>query len=333
MPPRSPDARALIRGGSRTFHAASLVLPRRVREPARELYAFCRLADDAVDAGGGAHEAVAMLHGRLDALYAGRPDPADEGFAQVVGRFAIPRALPDALIDGFAWDAQGRRYADVHELHAYGARVAGSVGAMMALVMGTRSREALARACDLGIAMQLSNIARDVGDDARQGRLYLPLDWLREEGIDPDDWLSAPRHSPAIARVVLRVLADAELLYRRACAGIAHLPADCRPGIGVASCLYREIGREVARRGGDAVAGRAVVSPMRKSRAALGALAALASLRRSDPCPPLPAARFLVEAAAHESRPAAARGMAASLARTLDLFLELERREEARRTA
>jgi phytoene synthase len=248
MPTPSPDAARLLRGGSRTFHAASLVLPRAVRAPARE-------------AADGAHDAVAALHRRLDAVYAGAPDAADLGFADVVMRFAIPRDLPASLIEGFAWDAQGRRYDDLHDLHAYATRVAGSVGAMMAIVMGTRSREALARACDLGIAMQLSNIARDVGEDARNRRVYLPLAWLRDEGIDADEWLAQPRHSPALARVVMRVLDEASRLYRSAGAGIAHLPAGCRAGIGLAARLYEEIGREVARRGGDSVASRAVVSP------------------------------------------------------------------------
>ena len=336
MPPHSPDARALIRGGSRTFHAASLMLPRRIREPARELYAFCRLADDAVDGGDDAGAAVAMLNARLDALYAGRPDPADARFAEVVERHAIPRALPAALIEGFAWDAQGRRYDTLHALHDYAARVAGAVGAMMALVMGTASREALARACDLGIAMQLSNVARDVGEDARRGRLYLPLDWMRAEGIDPEAFLRDPCHTPALARIVLRLLDDASRLYASARGGIAHLPADCRPGIGVASRLYEEIGREVARRGGNAIAGRAVVSPTRKTWAAAGSLASVAVARRSSGVAVSPAARFLVDAAARDALPLRSAAQAAAhvtsrLAWTLDLFMELERREEARR--
>ncbi|MFO1415232.1 MAG: phytoene/squalene synthase family protein [Burkholderiales bacterium] len=332
MPTPSPDAARLLRGGSRTFHAASLVLPRAVREPARELYAFCRLADDAVDGAEGAHDAVATLHRRLDSIYAGTPDAADAGFAAVVTQYAIPRDLPASLIEGFAWDAQGRRYHDLHDLHAYATRVAGSVGAMMALVMGSRSREALARACDLGIAMQLSNIARDVGEDARNRRVYLPLAWLRAEGIDPDEWLARPHHSPALARVVLRVLDEAARLYRSAGAGIAHLPAGCRAGIGLAARLYEEIGREVARRGGDSVASRAVVSPLRKSWVMADTLVRLTALRLPPPTPAVPAAHYLVDAAAQDHPPAqeSARGFAARVAWTLDLFVEVERRQHAR---
>jgi phytoene synthase len=213
MPSLTPDAlavtsaaadlaacRELLRNGSRTFLAASLLLPRAVHEPACALYAFCRLADDAVDgadASGDTTSAVQRLRERLALAYAGTPRPlaADRALADVVARFAIPRALPEALIEGFEWDATGRRYDTLQELSDYAARVAGSVGAMMSLVMGVRSAEAVARACDLGVAMQLSNIARDVGEDARMGRLYLPRQWLREAGIDADAWLAQPVYS------------------------------------------------------------------------------------------------------------------------------------------
>ena len=107
-----------------------------------------------------------------------RPAPgrarADRALAAVVAQHAIPRALPEFLIEGLAWDVEGRRYETLDELLAYAARVAAAVGAMMSLLMGVREPAALARACDLGVAMQLSNIARDVGEDARMGRLYLP---------------------------------------------------------------------------------------------------------------------------------------------------------------
>ena len=96
----------------------------------------------------------------------------------------MPRILPDALLEGLAWDAMGRRYATLSDLRAYSARVASAVGAMMCVLMRVRDRDALARACDLGVAMQLTNIARDVGEDAREGRLYLPTDWLAGAGVD-----------------------------------------------------------------------------------------------------------------------------------------------------
>ena len=164
------------------------------RAPACALYAFCRLADAAIDDGTRDEAALARLQARLDHIYAGTPfdHPADRAMVHIAKVYGMPRELPEALIDGFRWDIEGRRYDSIEDLYDYCARVAGSVGAMMAVLMGVRDPTVLARACDLGTAMQLTNIARDVGEDARAGRLYLPEDWLREEGLDPDAWLRAP---------------------------------------------------------------------------------------------------------------------------------------------
>jgi 15-cis-phytoene synthase len=256
--------RALLRGGSKSFDAAAKLLPRAVRDPAIALYAFCREADDAIDDG---TANLDWLRERLALAYAGRPlaVPADRAFARVVQRFAIPRILPEALLEGFAWDAEGRRYQTLADLRDYAVRVAGTVGAMMAVLMGVRDRVRLAAAINLGVAMQLSNIARDVGEDACNGRIYLPLDWLSETGIDPDRFLQRPRHGPALGSVVSRLLHAADEHYRHAAAGITRLPITCRLGIGAARLLYAEIGLEVARRGMDSVSGRAVVSGRRKA--------------------------------------------------------------------
>jgi 15-cis-phytoene synthase len=172
--------REAIRHGSLSFHAASRLLPARVRDPALALYAFCRLADDAVDLHEEKPAAVLRLRDRLDLIYRGTPRnaPADRAFAAVIETHDMPRALPEALLEGLAWDATGRRYETLSELFDYSARVAAAVGAMMCVLMGVRDANALARACDLGVAMQLTNIARDVGEDARARRMYLPLAWL-----------------------------------------------------------------------------------------------------------------------------------------------------------
>ena len=292
--------RSMLRGGSRSFFAASLVLPKGVREPATGLYAFCRMADDAIDHGANRELALEELRERLDRIYSGDPSsiPADRAFADAVSRFAIPQAYPAALLEGFEWDSSNRRYATLSELKAYGVRVAGTVGAMMAMVMRVRSPELLARACDLGVAMQLTNIARDVGEDARAGRIYLPLDWMREVRIDPDAWLLRPVFNDALAGVIARVLAAADELYFRADVGIANLPSTCRPGMYAARLLYAEIGHELTRRGLDSVNARAVVSWQRKVR--ILADAALAATRgaRSANSEPLEEARFLIEATA-----------------------------------
>jgi 15-cis-phytoene synthase len=296
--------RAALREGSYTFFAASLLLPRAVREPASALYAFCRLADDAVDdeQGGTAsrHAAVARLRDRLDAAYDGRCQPvaADRALAAVLAHFGIPRALPEALLEGFEWDAAGRRYETIEDLYDYAARVAATVGAMMAMLMGVRSVDGLARACDLGVAMQLSNIARDVGEDARMGRIYLPLQWLREAGVDPDVWLEKPVFNSAIGSVVKRLLQAADVLYKRVDAGVAELPLACRPGINAARFLYAEIGNEVARRGMDSTSQRAVVPRSRKAWVLVRVLVRTGFLSVGEVTPVLPANRFLVEAVA-----------------------------------
>ena len=119
-----------IRHGSRSFHAASKLLPRRLRDPALALYAFCRLADDAVDLQADKAPAVIRLHERLDKAYAGRPEngPADRADAAILEEFDMPRALPEALLEGLAWDAMERRYQTLSELRDYSARVASAVG-------------------------------------------------------------------------------------------------------------------------------------------------------------------------------------------------------------
>lgn len=316
-----------------------MLLPRSVREPASALYAFCRLADDAVDGGdadaptGERTDPVGQLRERLRLAYAGTPrdEPADRALAVVVARHRIPSALFESLLEGFAWDLQGRRYETLEALHDYAARVAGSVGAMMALLMGARTPAALARACDLGVAMQLSNIARDVGEDARMGRLYLPRAWMRDAGIAPDAWLAKPVFSTALGTVVQRVLDEADRLYARVGAGVACLPLACRPGINAARFIYAEIGREVARRGLDSVSARARVSAPRKVALAIRALAQVAPSGAARAMPPLPANRHLVDAAASTHPEAgAARSVAERLVWTLELFARLERRDRVR---
>jgi len=305
MSPSSSEAadvaacKDLLRRGSKSFAAASLLLPPRVRDPAAAVYAFCRVADDAVDEGGGdGLAAVAVLRQRLARACAGRPDdgPVDRALARVVEQHAVPRVFLEALLEGFAWDVEGRRYETVSELNAYAARVAGAVGAVMAALMGARSAEALARACDLGVAMQLTNVARDVGEDAGRGRLYLPAAWLREEGIDPAAWLERPAFDARLGRVVARLLAAADGLYARADAGIAMLPRDCRAAIRAARLIYADIGRVVAERGFDSVSGRAVVPARRKLWLLLRALLAPTPAAEGGDAPPLAETRFLVEA-------------------------------------
>lgn len=330
--------RVLLKGGSRSFHAASKLLPESVHGPAGAIYAFCRLADDEIDnaidndslMGPSPHTdpqaALARLRHRLDSAYAGAPlaISVDRAFADVVRRHAIPRALPEALLEGFAWDAAGRTYETLEDVLAYGARVAGAVGAMMTVLMGKRAPETVSRACDLGVAMQLSNIARDVGEDARAGRLYLPRTWLREEGVDPELWLADPVFTPQIGRVVARLLAVADILYVRADAGIGQLPLVCRPGIGAARLLYAEIGRQVLRHGGDSVSRRAVVSGRRKLALLGHSLFDALFPATINSAPPLPETRFLVEAVLMATP---RRVDLSGMGRLLDLIAKLQARD------
>ena len=331
--------RALLADGSRTFQAASWLLPRDVRDSATALYAFCRTADDAVDGSDDPGAAVATLRERIDRIYGDGPldTPVDRAMRRVVRRHGVAPPLLEALIEGFEWDAQGRRYDTLADVHAYAVRVAGTVGAMMALLMGVRNAGAMARACDLGVAMQLSNIARDVGEDAQRGRLYLPLTWLREVGIDPHAWLGQPRFDPALAIVLQRLLAEADRLYARVDAGVSALPWSCRPGIHAARHLYRQIGHQVARGGYNSVDRRAVVGGGRKALWLLRALTEWPARRPLQPDAPLAAAQFLLDALASH---AAAHDAAASRipwwqlrARTIGVIELFDRLERRRRLA
>ncbi len=330
--------KALMRGGSKSFYLSSLALPKRVRAPATALYAFCRVADDAIDSSTEPARALADLQARLDAVYAGTPraDVADRALAAVVQDAQLPRVLIDALLEGFAWDAQGRRYETIDDLHGYGARVAGTVGAMMALVMETRDARALARACELGVAMQLTNIARDVGEDARNGRLYLPLAWMREAGLDPDAWLAKPQFDHRLAGVVSRLLIEAERLYARGECGVCDLPRSCRPAIQAARLVYAEIGHALEAAGFDSVQRRTVVGTGRKLTLLLRACGAVLRapghpIAAGAASAPLPAVRFLVDAAASGERPA--RTFYQRTLRMIDLFERQGQRQRGQAAA
>ena len=320
--------RAMIRTGSLSFHAASRLLPARVRDPALALYAFCRLADDEVDEGADKAGAVLRLQGRLDLAYAGTPRnaPEDRAFAAIVAAYGMPRALPDALLEGLAWDAQHRRYATLSDVRAYSARVAAAVGAMMCVLMQVRCADTLARACDLGVAMQLTNIARDVGEDAREGRLYLPTDWLEEADMTESTFLADPRPGPVQRQMVRRLLTEADRLYRRSEAGIAGLPATARLGIWAARLIYDGIGRQIRLQDYDSITQRARTGKAQKL-AWIGQAAVVTAATFVMPrpavmfAPPLDEVAFLVDAAGHRL-PRARRSTA-----VLDTLADLARSE------
>ncbi|TRD22882.1 15-cis-phytoene synthase [Palleronia caenipelagi] len=324
--------REAIRHGSLSFHAASRLLPARVRDPALALYAFCRLADDAVDLGEDKAAAVLRLRDRLDKAYHGRPEdrPPDRAFAALIEDHDMPRVLPEALLEGLAWDALERRYDDLSGLRDYSARVASAVGAMMCVLMGVRDAPSLSRACDLGVAMQLTNIARDVGEDARAGRVYLPLDWLDAAGLTPETLCADPDAAlPLLRPMVAQLLREADRLYHRAETGIDGLPLGARPGIYAARNIYAAIGGAVRRNGCDSVHHRGRTGRMQKA-GLLGLSVAQAALSVVTPrsaviyAPPLPETAFLVDGARREAPQARNRGQS-----LIEVLMQLERHRRA----
>ena len=336
--------RRSLRNGSRSFFAASLLLPARLSDPASVLYAFCRMADDLIDESDDPHGAVAQLQTRLDAMYRGQPgpDPLDADFARLVHNYDIPKALPQALLEGFLWDAQGRDYDTIEELYEYAARVAGTVGVMMTILMGVRSAPALARAADLGVAMQLTNIARDVAEDAERGRLYLPTQWMREAGLVPEQWLVQPGSSHALSEVVARLLQTADDFYHRADAGVGYLPRDCRFGIRCARGLYSQIGRQLESNGLDPFAGRAIVAPRTKIAVVLRMLGASFKKSELNDSAPITQTAFLVNDAARpelvatqalDSADLPLAELRGSYARVLSMLIRLEAQDKKLRSA
>lgn len=318
-----------IFSGSKSFDAASRLLPRDVRVASRALYAFCRASDDLVDEAGLGRASIAQLRHRLDAIYDGAALalPCDRAFASVVEGYQLPKAIPAAMIEGFEWDEDGRDYHTLDDVLDYAARVASTVGVMMALIMGCRDRHGFARAADLGLAMQLTNIARDIGEDADRGRIYLPLDWLREEGVAPQALLAKTADPKAVAAMTARLLDVADAYYRRALTGLGALPLSCRPAIKSAAYIYRDIGREVALHG-YSLTRRAHTSTVRKlaliARAASMPLQALpVSAATADQ-----SVLFLVDAA-HSSVAPSGTETETGLARLLELMMTAEERRLA----
>ncbi|MBN8615326.1 MAG: phytoene/squalene synthase family protein, partial [Deltaproteobacteria bacterium] len=277
---RPPDrdlahCHALLARGSRSFSFAARLLPARLSDPVAALYAFCRVSDDLVDESADPRGALEQLALRVDRVYAGRPDDdaVDRALAWLADDHALPRAPIDALLDGYRWDVEQREYQTLSDLVAYAVRVAGSVGVAMSWLMDRRAPHVLARACDLGVAMQLTNVARDVGEDARNGRLYLPRAWLDMDDATRAAFLAEPFADAGVRDATRRLLDHADVLYARADAGIDALPGEVRPAIRVASALYAAIGEVVRAHDHDSVGARAVTTTPDKIGLAVGALA------------------------------------------------------------
>lgn len=273
--PAPEAARAVLARHGRSFHFAAQLLGERHGERAARLYAFCRRVDDLADEARDAHAAAFALDGLASAMRNGDEGPA---WLSDLRLLQIETGLPNAplldLIAGVRSDLGAVAIDTEEELIAYAYRVAGSVGLMMCAVLDVHDPRAHPFAIDLGIAMQLTNIARDVGTDAQLGRRYLPSAWVGAVG--PGEILAPDAALQGRLRLATARLLDlAERYYRSGEAGIGFLPARARPAILTAARVYRGIGGPITRAGYRSWDRRAVVSGAGKLGHAAGALASL----------------------------------------------------------
>ena len=265
------ECKEIITKGSKSFSMAAKLFDPQIRDAAVFLYGWCRYCDDQVDNAGSAGDR-AELEARIKALkektasafsFEPQKEPVFIALQHIVHRYGIPAHYAVELIEGMAMDVRGTRYSTPRELLLYCYRVAGTVGLMMSHVMGLRDESALRNAADLGIAMQLTNIARDITEDAAMGRVYLPLSWLEEAKI-PHDQISAPEHRDKLAVLTLRLLNEAGRYYRSGDAGLWHLSFRSACAVSAARHVYSEIGALLLKRGARAWDERTYVTGARK---------------------------------------------------------------------
>ncbi|MBV1690813.1 phytoene/squalene synthase family protein [Novosphingobium sp. G106] len=298
-------ARQSIARGSKSFAAASRLFDRQTRERVWLLYAWCRACDDLADAqdhGGelgdqsGADERLATIRRLTDAAFAGEPtgSPAFDALGLLARETGINRAMADDVIAGFALDAEGWRPESEADMLRYCYHVAGAVGVMMAAVMGVapHDEDTLARACDLGIAFQLANIARDIAEDHAAGRCYLPGDWLAEAGIAREALMERQYRAP-LARIVQRLCALEARYTASARVGAARLAFRQRWAVLSAAGIYGAIARQAERRGEAALTRRITISSAAKLGHVARALAQSLLPAREAERPALPSRREL----------------------------------------
>jgi phytoene synthase len=259
-----------IRNGSRSFAAASRLFDPRTRLLVWQLYAWCRHCDDVVDSQQLGHrlpdastrpaDALERLTLATERALAGTRtgDPAFDGLTEVVAATRLPATPIRQHLRGFGMDVVRREYETLEELLDYCYHVAGVVGVMMAWIMGARDRAALVRASDLGIAFQLTNIARDVVDDAHAGRVYLPRAWCAATGLSIEA-VADPASRPRLVPIVHRLLEEADRYYESAWYGLSALSFRCAWPVASARHIYGDIGGLVRQRGVDAWRTRAAV--------------------------------------------------------------------------
>ena len=300
-PPRDAlvaTAGETIAAGSRSFAAASRLFDRTTRERAWLLYAWCRACDDLADGQVLGHDMVAVADpaarlARIEtltgAVLAGEwvGDPAFDGLRFVVAETDMPRALIDDVIAGFALDAADWRPRNTDDLDRYCYHVAGAVGCMMALVMGVPpdDHDTIDRACDLGMAFQLANIARDIAEDARAGRCYLPQKWLAEMDIPPGEHMQ-PAYRSGLTVLARRLAERAGDYEASARIGSTRLSFRAAWAVLAAARIYGGIARHVAASGEQAW-DRRVTTGSAEKFAAIG-LAAREAVARAALYTPAP---------------------------------------------
>ena len=278
----------VLRAKGRSFYFASRLLSARHRSRAARLYAFCRHVDDLADEADDAHEAerrLAALDARLSLreppLATQSADPKVEDLLRLAAEADLSLEPLRCLVAGVRSDLILRQIEDERALLRYAYQVAGTVGVLMCDVLNVEDPAALPFAIDLGIAMQLTNIARDVGEDAALGRVYLPKSWIGP--CTPEQILQPSLQAQECLReAVKRLLALADGYYESGLAGLVYVPSAARHGILVAAAVYREIGQVLAASGHQSWRDRAVVSQPRRLARAAAALTAywLSSIRQ-----------------------------------------------------
>jgi len=211
--------------------------------------------------------AILKLSSEIESLYAGQAqvEPILQLFQSVVQKYRIPKEYPLELIAGMQMDADGMRYQTLHELLLYCYRVAGVVGLMLCHILGVRNKTALSQAAHLGIAMQLTNIARDVAEDWARARLYIPGEWLTTQIRAPELHASVPTSAQtALTPQIQRLLDLADDYYRSADRGIPALPYRAALAVAAARRVYSAIGAEIRVAVFDVFSGRIYVSNLRK---------------------------------------------------------------------
>ncbi len=270
--PEKKVFRDTIQHHSKSFSFASSLIPGDARHHVEVLYTWCRRADDAIDLAppNEQDEALAALRAELDVIYYGGPsdDAMVLAMQDLVWRFQIPRTYPEELLEGMAMDARGVQYKDMDTLLLYCYRVAGTVGLMMSHVLGVREPDALQHAVHLGIAMQLTNICRDVQEDWGRDRLYIPHDLLARYGGRAlparQGTALSMQFQDALARSVRDLLDLADVYYDSADVGLRSLSWRAALAVRAARYIYAEIGTEVRKRKCDVFRGRAYVPRSRK---------------------------------------------------------------------